>query len=67
MRRGEKQKKSGCIHCDFQISRKKILNEFNLKIMNYTLSSDGQRYRYWNVAVMFLENLGPKTSLSVPN
>lgn len=35
--------------------------------MNYTLSSDGQRYKYWNVAVMFLENLGPKTSLSVPN
>lgn len=40
---------------------------FNLKIINYTLSSDGQRYKYWNVAVMFLENLGPKTSLSVPN
>lgn len=35
MRRGEKQKKSGCIHCDFQISRKKILNEFNLKIIHY--------------------------------
>lgn len=32
-----------------------------------TLSSDGHRYKYWNVAVIFLENLGPKTSLSVPN
>lgn len=40
---------------------------FNVKIISYTLSSDGQRYKYWNVAVMFLENLGPKTSLSVPN
>lgn len=32
-----------------------------------TLSSDGHRYKYWNVAVIFFENLGPKTSLSVPN
>lgn len=54
-------------------SRSKLnINEnksFNLKInyIDYTLSSDGHRYKYWNVAVMFLENLGPKTSLSVPN
>lgn len=49
------------------VTRTLINSQQHLRNHSCTLSSDGQRYKYWNVAVIFLENLGPKTSLSVPN
>lgn len=53
--------------CTWKSQSNSVTNWQHLRNHSRTLSSDGQRYKYWNVAVIFLENLGPKTSLSVPN
>lgn len=43
-----------------KIHRENLLN-------GLTLSSEGQRYKCWNVAIIFLLKRGAKTSFSVPN